>query len=473
MTAIDPSAQTVAEPDSGAGGAAATDAIGKYRLDRVIGSGGMGVVWAAFDPDLERAVAVKALHATGDSPTLRARLLREARAMARLKHPNVVTVYDVGTDRNRDYIAMELVEGTNLDAWLETRPPRPEILDALLGAGRGLAAAHDAGLVHRDFKPHNVLRSGTGGHVYVTDFGLARGQLEDGVSIDAPHATAVPLSSVDSPLTQTGVLVGTPAYMAPEQFAHRVPDPRTDQFAFCVTAWEALTGDRPFRGESLGELEAALARGVPADADLPPRLRTVLERGLARSPDERYADIHELLRALESALEPEPAKKTPWKVYAVAAASVVAVSATITTYQLTRRPPSRPAAASAAPAVRECASAERAFDRVWSSDRRSRALHDDDEDSLGAIVLLDSTRRDWVNDFEFACNAKATSTRDCLLHVRDDLATLTSENALEIKQLAIAAAGIDQCARRPPLKLPPPPAAPEPPAPPEPPKPDE
>jgi len=294
------------------------------------------------------------------------------------------------------------------------------------------------------------------------------------VSIDAPVATAVPLASVDSPLTQTGVLVGTPAYMAPEQFAHRVPDPRTDQFAFCVTAWEALTGDRPFRGESLGELEAALARGVPADADLPPRLRTVLERGLARSPDERYADMHELLRALEQALEPEPAKRTPWKVYAIAAASVVAVSATITTYQLTRRSPPRPGAA-AAPAVGECTSAERAFDRAWSSDRRSRALHDDDEDSLGAIVLLDSTRRDWVNDFEFACNAKAARTRDCLLHVRDDLATLTNEDDLEIKQIAIAAAGIDQCTRRPqpPLTLPTPPEAPAPPAPPAPPKPDE
>ena len=127
---VDPSAVTA--PESGASrGEPAPSAVGKYRLDRMIGSGGMGMVWAAFDPDLERAVAVKLLHADSSEPTLRSRLLREARAMARLRHPNVVTVFDVGTDQNRDYIAMELIEGTSLDAWFDTKPTQHEIVEAL------------------------------------------------------------------------------------------------------------------------------------------------------------------------------------------------------------------------------------------------------------------------------------------------------------------------------------------------------
>ena len=474
---IDPSAHTVAEPDSrgAAAGKPATDSIGKYRLDREIGSGGMGVVWAAFDPDLERAVALKALHATGDSPTLRARLLREARAMARLKHPNVVTVYDVGTDANRDYIAMELVEGDNLDAWLARKPPRPAIIDALLAAGRGLAAAHDAGLVHRDFKPHNVLRSASG-HVYVTDFGLARGQLEEGVAIDAPTApaTATALGSIDSPLTQTGVLVGTPAYMAPEQFAHRAPDARADQFAFCVTAWEALTGERPFRGDSLAALELALARGVPEAPDLPPRLRAVLERGLARDPAERYPDMDALLRALSEALEPAPRRRPPWRLYIVAAATAAAVGATVATVKLTPGPPATPSSARPATAAGECANGERAFDRVWAAGRRSQALRDGGNEAIGAIVLLDGARRDWIAEFGAACMSRTTTTRDCLLRVRDDLAALTEDpDDLPLTQIAIAAAGIEQCTKqrrtiivpRPP-RAPVSPGVPAPPAPP-------
>ncbi|MCA9677302.1 MAG: serine/threonine protein kinase, partial [Myxococcales bacterium] len=267
---IDVTGPTAAEPARPAASAPlAGQTVGKYRLDRVIGQGGMGVVWAAFDPDLERAVAIKLLH-HGDQPALRTRLLREARAMARLKHPNVLTVYDVGTDGARDYIAMELVDGPDLAAWLQTRPPRGDVLAALLAAGRGLAAAHDGGLIHRDFKPHNVLRS-RDGHVYVTDFGLARGQIDGSgdLELSTPDgdprggdagpaaatsptldgnpgavAAATPVTPRRTPvdpglasaLTQTGVLIGTPAYMAPEQFARLAPDPRTDQFAFCVTA---------------------------------------------------------------------------------------------------------------------------------------------------------------------------------------------------------------------------------------------
>ncbi|MEO8700146.1 MAG: serine/threonine-protein kinase, partial [Kofleriaceae bacterium] len=314
---VDPSAATAAEQGRRSV-AAAGESLGKYRLDRVLGAGGMGIVWAAFDPDLERAVALKLLHSS-DVPTLRSRLLREARAMARLKHPNVLTVYEVGTDQNRDYIAMEIVDGETLDSWLDSKPAQDEIVGALVAAGRGLMAAHAAGLIHRDFKPHNVLRSKEG-HVYVTDFGLARGQIEDGAELEQiAVADSRAIDVLVSPLTQTGVMIGTPAYMAPEQFAGRTPDARTDQFAFCVTAWEALSGARPFRGESLPELERAASGGArELTSTLPPRIRDVLARGLEASPDARWPDLKSLLAALEAAIVP-PKPESRWGLVAIIA----------------------------------------------------------------------------------------------------------------------------------------------------------
>jgi serine/threonine protein kinase len=318
--------------------------LGKYRLERIVGAGGMGVVWAAVDPDLDRTVAIKVLRVAGDDPLLRSRLLREARAMARLKHGNVLTVYEVGTHKNRDYIAMELIDGASLDVWLAQKPPRPQIVAAMMAAGRGLAAAHAAGIVHRDFKPHNVLRD-QDGRVLVTDFGLARGQIEDPddaqlEQIDpasfAPPGSVVAgsesrprrvLDSVlDSPLTQTGVLIGTPAYMAPEQFLGRTPEPRTDQFAYCVATWEALTGARPFRGGSLDELQQAAKRGVATViADLPRDVRAVLQRGLDPDPEKRWPDMTALLAALERAFNP-PSRRGLW-VGVLAAAGVAALIA--------------------------------------------------------------------------------------------------------------------------------------------------
>lgn len=365
MTVVDPSAETAALPvpdkaKAGAGGAPQDETLeapggaagtpssaapgmpgdvleagallGKYRLERIVGAGGMGVVWAAVDPDLDRTVAIKVLRVAGDDPLLRSRLLREARAMARLKHGNVLTVYEVGTHKNRDYIAMELIEGSSLDVWLAQKQPRPLIIAALQAAGRGLAAAHAAGIVHRDFKPHNVLRD-QDGRVLVTDFGLARGQIEDPDDAELeqldPASFAPPVaggsgsgsqsrprraldSVLDSPLTQTGVLIGTPAYMAPEQFIGATPDPRTDQFAFCVAAWEALTGARPFRGGSLDELQQAAKRGVATVvADLPRDVRAVLQRGLEPDPAKRWPDMTSLLAALERAFNP-PSRRGLW-----------------------------------------------------------------------------------------------------------------------------------------------------------------
>jgi eukaryotic-like serine/threonine-protein kinase len=444
---VDPAAATEAGAAADAAvGLAPGSSVAKYRLDRVLGTGGMGVVWAAFDPDLERPVAIKVLRVVDSVAALRTRLLREARAMARLKHPNILTVYEVGTDRNRDYIAMELIDGTDLDGWLETKPPRHEIFAALFAAGRGLAAAHDAGLIHRDLKPHNILR-GRDGSVYVTDFGLARGQIDDdgeivqaqimtvsaaGIAVTAVASDSRPrgLDSVlDSPLTQTGVLIGTPAYMAPEQFAGRAPDPRSDQFAFCVTAWEALTGARPFAGKTLDELRAAASRGLShgealGDGGLPPRVRAVLARGLAPDPAQRWPDMYTLLRQLELASVPPPRSRL-LRVPVFAAAGIAVVALGVGVAHLVRGGSSR--------AVGDCVSAEEAFGEAWSPEQREAALarRKAPGELAAATALLDSVRHDWLKLYETICAMPPSANRHerlaCVLEVRDDIRELAGE----------------------------------------------
>ena len=298
------------------------ETLGRYRLEKMLGEGGMGVVHAAFDPDLERRVALKVLRTDGGGEA-RQRLLREARAMARLTHANVVTVHEVGTAGDRDYVAMELIDGDTLADWLVTKPSSDETIAAFVAAGRGVAAAHAAGLVHRDFKPHNVLRR-RDGRIVVTDFGLARGvenappiALDTTMKLGA-KATSTPSSL--SGLTATGSVLGTPAYMAPEQWSGGTVGPAADQFAFCVALWEALTGERPFRGDSIEALKEEVKRG-PADLDaskLPRRLRRTLVRGLDPDPTRRWPSMDALLTALVRA------DRRPKLLLAVGAAAVVA-----------------------------------------------------------------------------------------------------------------------------------------------------
>src|SRR3569623_53105 len=293
------------------------ETIGRYRVERVLGVGGMGTVYAAFDPDLERRVALKLLNADRVGDALRARLLREARAMARLQHTNVVTVYEVGTEGGRDYVAMELVEGETLKAWLEVAAREPgAIVAAFVAAGQGLAAAHAAGIVHRDFKPHNVLRR-RDGRVMVTDFGLARG-VEASAPVNALETTANVGDSL-SGLTRTGSVLGTPAYMAPEQWSGAVVGPRADQFSFCVALWEALTGERPFSGTTLEALKAQVHKGPGNPAKLPRALREPLVRGLAPEPAKRFPSMDALLAALQ------PRRRSPLLV--AGAAAVIALAA--------------------------------------------------------------------------------------------------------------------------------------------------
>ncbi|MEM9454442.1 MAG: protein kinase [Myxococcota bacterium] len=287
------------------GGEATPTTIGRYRIIKQLGAGGMGVVYLAHDDDLDRRVAVKILRANDQEGSEgQSRLVREARAMAKLSHPNVVHVYEVQRQDELVFIAMEHIAGENLRQWSTRSRPLPEVLAVHRQAGRGLAAAHAAGLVHRDYKPENVL-VGQSGRVRVLDFGLAR---PDGSSAGSdPHTSP----TVNDPrdwenLTATGTLLGTPAYMAPEQLRGRVADPRSDQFAFCVTLFESLYGERPFVGRTLADLSAAVLRGEvrsvdPEDHEVPAEVHRALLRGLSTRPDDRHPSMEALLNALEVA----------------------------------------------------------------------------------------------------------------------------------------------------------------------------
>jgi eukaryotic-like serine/threonine-protein kinase len=288
----------------GGGGAELTAGVtlSRYVVLERIGRGAMGVVYAAYDPELDRQVALKLLHAQGRQvEELRRRVLREAQALARLSHPNVVAVHDVGTCADGVFLALELVEGTTLKDWL--REPRSvrEVLRVFRDAGRGLAAAHAAGLVHRDFKPANVL-VGRDGRARVTDFGLARpSNRVDSLGGGAAPPVASPEPAARA-LLRTGVLVGTPLYMAPEQLRGQGVDALSDQFSFCVALYEALYGVRPFEGGSLEELSRAAHEGrvrPPArEAKVPARVRRAVLRGLRARPEERFSSMEALLEAL-------------------------------------------------------------------------------------------------------------------------------------------------------------------------------
>lgn len=287
-----------ATPDSdGEGLPEVGSKLGRYAIVHRVGSGGMGVVFTAFDPTLNRRVAIKLVKpdvSESSADRHRDRLLREARAMARLAHPNVLSVYDVGTFGDQVFIAMELVEGVTLSEWLalELRTV-PQMVEVFRQAGRGLAAAHGAGIVHRDFKPGNVL-VGVDGRVRVMDFGLARAEEEAPASRRALWAGLGERSE-----SSTG---GTLAYMAPEQITGGVTDARSDQYAFCVSLYEALYGQRPFRGEDPDTLlrsQRQMRPGFGRRVDVPDWVPSVLSRGLEPEPADRYESMGELLDALD------------------------------------------------------------------------------------------------------------------------------------------------------------------------------
>jgi tRNA A-37 threonylcarbamoyl transferase component Bud32 len=320
--------------------------IGRYVVLGWVGNGAMGDVYSAYDPDLDRKLAIKLLRVKRGSSVGgldgKTRLLREAQAIAKLSHPNVVVVHDVGTFEDRVFIAMEFIEGGTLSFWLHAQQRTwREILRVFIAAGGGLQHAHEANLVHRDFKPDNVMVR-VDGDVRVMDFGLVRyidvidNETEADVDPNSPLANlpmgpeqpvrgafaldatvdlakppplpAVAAQAVQTKLTQTGVVLGTPAYMAPEQFVGQTVDARTDQFSFCVALYEALFGVRPFDGATMSELTGNVLAGhvkpTPQRSQVPLAVSRALRRGLSVAPADRYPSMTGLLADLERYARP-------------------------------------------------------------------------------------------------------------------------------------------------------------------------
>ncbi|MDC0720831.1 serine/threonine-protein kinase [Nannocystis bainbridge] len=278
--------------------------IARYAVLQSLGVGGMGEVYLAYDDKLARDVAIKLvrLDRGGGLERASSRLLREAQALAQLSHPNVVQVYETGNFEGRVFIAMEFVRGVHMRRWLETAPRTwRQVLDAYLQAGEGLAAAHRRAMVHRDFKPENVL-VGDDGRVRVVDFGLVRSAPDPDAPADVPDNVSADDLERSSRLTQSGALMGTPSYMSPEQFQGLKATEKSDQFAFCVALYRGLYGWHPFASETRAELKRRVMTGQiaapPRDAKVPPGIYTVLVRGLHADPAQRYPSMEALLAAL-------------------------------------------------------------------------------------------------------------------------------------------------------------------------------
>ncbi|MBK8264875.1 MAG: serine/threonine protein kinase [Nannocystis sp.] len=281
--------------------------IGRYTILDRLGEGGMGVVYTAYDDQLDRKIAIKVMRSESEEGEVgKARLMREAQAMARLAHPNIVTVHEVGQVDGQVFVAMEYVRGQSLDQWLKQPRPWRDVLAVFLQAGRGLDAAHHAGLVHRDFKPHNVLLADNGA-VKVLDFGLARA-VDGGAEAEGAESRALVPSPgnavklLDAHLTRTGAIMGTPAYMSPEQHKGLTADARSDQFSFAVALFEGLHGQSPFDCETLAGLLHDVLQGrirEPADAaKVPAWIRKIVRRALAVDPAQRYPTIAAMLTEL-------------------------------------------------------------------------------------------------------------------------------------------------------------------------------
>ncbi|MEM7151629.1 MAG: tetratricopeptide repeat protein [Myxococcota bacterium] len=448
------------EPSFGIG-----DSVGRYLLLANLGRGGMGWVMRALDTELQREVAIKLLQRALES-TARQRLMREARAMAQLSHPNVVPVYDVGEHAGVVFVAMEMVQGRTLSSWLRASSRRwQDVVEHFLAAGEGLAAAHRMGLVHRDFKPANVM-VGDDGRVRVLDFGLARPIDESSsVGVDfgpelrssADRELVSSSSSIDvgsASLTQTGLVLGTPAYMAPEQFVFGVPEARSDQYAFCVSLWEGLYGERPFQGRDHAKLRAAKATlpEPPKQPVGPPTLTRVLMQGLAPRPADRFASMEDLLAALRRTRRARPLGAG----LAVAGAALVLVGLGV-------------AVASRRPTHDPCADAETKLDGVWDEQRRAAV-----GDTLRGLDLsytqatadaverrLDDYAQRWNDGYAQACQANTEQAEssvgfdrsmDCLERRRTEMRALVdvlgSADAV-VSRDAIAATGrltpIDPC----------------------------
>jgi tetratricopeptide (TPR) repeat protein len=394
--------------------------IGRYVVIERLGAGGMGVVYAALDPDLNRKVAVK-LVTSGDQ----ARVMREAQALARLSHPNVVSIHDVGTVHHRVFIAMELVDGNTLFAWVHERArPWREIVRMFVAAGRGLAAAHAAGIVHRDVKPTNIV-VGRDGRVRVLDFGLAR------AAGDAPTPPADMISespaadALGKDLTKTGGVLGTPQYMPPEAFRGEIVGTAGDQFSFCVALYEALYGEPPFDGNWLGDNDPPTLRPPPSSSRVPAWLHKAIIRGLAGRPAERHASMDVLLAALQD----DPVSKRRRILAAAGGMLAVATVAALVIHERRRDvrvvvDPCEDAAALAqvwSPSIRD--RMHQAFTASGKSDAEAYFTH--------AATLIDAAAKSWTDARAQVCASTMPSVERpyrlaCLDHQKQDLEALLS-----------------------------------------------
>jgi eukaryotic-like serine/threonine-protein kinase len=377
-------------------GSAAPARIGRFVLLGEHASGGMGVVYGAYDPQLDRRVALKLPHPPAvRSPLTRERLLAEARALARLDHPNVVPIHDVVVIDDLVVLVMEWVEGVTLASWeAEVLRSWRELVATYRSAGLGLAAAHALGLIHRDFKPSNAIL-GAHGRVRILDFGLAR--LED-IPFESSHSTGVdPAPSTAPGLTATGEVLGTPAFMAPEQLAGEVATAASDQFSFCVALYRAVFGVLPYAGATVEEKRANLIAGrlaEPAQGRRPPRwLRAALARGLAAAPADRYPSMNALLEEL--------GREHGWRRWRVPIA-LAGVAAALLAAVLAGR--------NASP-IAHCDGAPAAIEPFWNarrSDQLARAFalqHGPRTSSVATAVIagLDGYRAAWIRLHRAVC----------------------------------------------------------------------
>ncbi len=392
--------------------------LGRYVVVETVGIGGMGVVYKAFDPKLDRRVALKLLTAeasgsesedTQGSSSAQSRLLREAQALARLSHPNVISVFDVGVVDSEIFVAMEFVEGSTVKEWVKEERSLFEIIEVFRAAGKGLAAAHDVDLIHRDFKPANVI-GGDDGRVRVLDFGLARearaeessgaGEaVKSGEEPEYDSGVSLSDSSLSVPITMAGTVVGTPPYMAPEQHRCERVDGRTDQFAFCVSLYEAIYGERPFRGRDLAEIKKVILRGVIPDStskfDVPNDLRKTIVRGLSVDADDRFPSMEALL----SELPEERNHRQRWVVLGGGAMAIAVLAAALWM------------GGGQEPEV--CGGGEKSLSRVWSTDR-ANAVKESLENHLGergsdafarAGGELERYSQEWLRMHRETCEA--------------------------------------------------------------------
>ncbi|MCG8421136.1 MAG: serine/threonine-protein kinase [Proteobacteria bacterium] len=433
--------------------------IGRYVLLERIGAGGMGEVYTAYDDQLDRKIAIKVVHA-GAGTDAEARLLREARVLAVLSHPNVVQVYEAGTFKERVFIAMEYIRGVSLTEKLKATRALPRqarlraILDYFIAAGRGLEAAHQNGLVHRDFKPDNVL-VGDDGRVRVLDFGLARMLDPAGDKDSTDQTDAVPKAALL--LTASGTIMGTPAFMAPEQFMGQRASSHSDQFSFCVALYQALLGDLPFKANSYDGIKAAVSTGKletsRRENEIPSSIRRAIRRGLSTEQDQRFPTMAGLLAVLES----WPRRRLQLRLLTV----VLIVTALVGTIAYNQKPSG---------SVAVCQGAEQELAPVWNADRRAvlkrtiMSIGLPYKEEAWSLIApgLDKYAKEWTVMHHEACMAHQrgyqsdelldkrmtclAQRRDALASARDVLAEIRAEHLYRAVNVVKQLPYIDYCA---------------------------